>query len=606
MITTEANSSLIPTVDKTPKSPNKIKAWMNNHLVETIGGAVLVSLVLLGISAGNIWTAYRGFKDSISKQFTLQELSDEIIYLDEVLTMSARMAASTGETAWIDRYNNHVDKLDQTINNLETLAPSFAEDTQQTGSANNELVRMEEESFALVITGEKDEALRLLMSQEYELQKEIYAGGVNNALDNIKSDMELQLNTYSNNLYRSLLFAGVSFPLLIISWVSIGLQVKAYIEEREQAQKSLQALNQDLEIKGQELAVAEKAKSEENEILQMDIEDILDVVSAVKEGDLTIEAKVNERATGLVADTLNRLIEELNRTLVQVFQVAQEVSNGSGELETLAVSTLERAQQQAESVQEVQNLMDNVTHLAQTTTAETQLANKTMQESSLVVAAGQEAMLAMTKQITALQEGREQIIKRSETLSDFVELTSQFVRDQQRVAALTRVLAFNASTIAQRATTDSDPEQLAVVVREFEIIANQINDLATETNQSLGVLQQRTDQLEIVASGFNEDVKDINQLVNNFIHEVNRSTDIFTTIKQVTEQLAQVEERVSQSSIKIADAAENTLMAVTDIAEASQETQNSALVTRNQSSNLEEMAQKLLERVKFFKLENEH
>jgi hypothetical protein len=44
----------------------------------------------------------------------LQQLSDEIIYLDEVLTMSARMAASTGNLEWENRYRTFEPKLDAT------------------------------------------------------------------------------------------------------------------------------------------------------------------------------------------------------------------------------------------------------------------------------------------------------------------------------------------------------------------------------------------------------------------------------------------------------------------------------------------------------------
>jgi methyl-accepting chemotaxis protein PixJ len=70
------------------------------------------------------------------------------------------------------------------------------------------------------------------------------------------------------------------------------------------------------------LRLATEAQKE-SEALQVEVGHILDVVSAVEDGDLTVEAEVSDRATGLVADTLNRLIEQLGQTLTQVFAAAQ-------------------------------------------------------------------------------------------------------------------------------------------------------------------------------------------------------------------------------------------------------------------------------------------
>ncbi|WP_013322116.1 methyl-accepting chemotaxis protein [Gloeothece verrucosa] len=583
------------------KTRHPLTNLISQHLVETIAVSVAVSLVLLGGSAWNIWSAYRGFKDNIAKQFKLETLSGEIARLDEVLTMSARMAASTGDTQWENRYRKNEPILDQTITNIEKLAPDFADETEKTKDANDKLVKLENQAFDSVRLGQQKLALSLLMGSEYEIQKNIYSKGLEQALAEIHEQTNHQIKLYSDRLFWSLCFAGISFPILIGSWTGIGIQVRNDIKEREESQRILQKLNQDLEFKTTELQQKEKLIQEENDLLQGDVGNLLDVVSALEEGQLGVEAEVNERATGLVADTLNRLIEELTRIIVQVLETAQQVTLGTAELERLAVETAARAQTQSQSVLSVENLMNNVNLLSVETAAQVLENGETVQQTAEIVRVGQSSMMVMSEGIRALQQGREQIIKRAETLSDYVELASEFVRDQKRVAALTRVLAFNASTIASKAAGQQDPEQFTMVVKEFEIIANQINGLAKETNQGLQVLQQRTDQLKIVTSGLNQDVQDINQLVNNFTTEVNQSTQIFDNIKSVTEKLLEVEQKVANSASSITEAAQTTLSAVTDIALKANETQQSASVTRHQSGTLGQLANQLLERVKFFR-----
>ena len=46
-----------------------------------------------------------------------------IVYLDEVLTMSARMAAATGDLSWEKRYNEHLPLIIKAIDQAMVLSP---------------------------------------------------------------------------------------------------------------------------------------------------------------------------------------------------------------------------------------------------------------------------------------------------------------------------------------------------------------------------------------------------------------------------------------------------------------------------------------------------
>jgi methyl-accepting chemotaxis protein PixJ len=211
-------------------------------------------------------------------------------------------------------------------------------------------------------------------------------------------------------------------------------------------------------------------------------------------------------------------------------------------------------------------------------------------------------MSAMVGGIDSLQQGTEQIVKRMQILNDFVELAAQFSKDQKRVAALTRVLALNASLLSTRAIKEQDPEQFASIANEFETVAIQVNELAIDTNRSLVTLQQRTNQIQTVTSGLDQDVIDINQLVQKFTNEVGKSRQAFTNIQSVTDQVATMGEQVNTSSQDIVKVVNDTLSAIQSIGIIAQNTESKAVVTREQVQTMGELAQNLLKRVEFFQL----
>jgi methyl-accepting chemotaxis protein PixJ len=598
-----------PTLVK-PSIRARFQAAIQARLLSTITVSILLSLGLTGTSAWNVWRIYQGLQTTVAKQFELQELSGSIIHLDEVLTMSARMAASTGDTKWEDRYNQFVPKLDEDIKAILKDVPVSAQSNpEQTDVANKKLVDMETKSFELVHQGKSPQALSLLLGNEYEAQKKIYSSGIQGTLSTVKRDVESQLNTYRQDLLRSVIFAVGSSVLLALSWSVVLLAVKGYIRDRQasqsallSSQENLTQVNQALEREAQERSRQDQQIRDESDLLQADVAHILDVVSALEDGDLTIEADVNERATGLVSDTLNRLIESLNRIVSVVVSTAQEVTQSADELKLLAVDTAEQAQAQTVSAQDVQSLMNNVNALTDNSLQQAIATAEAVQLAQSAVAVGQQEMKEMVGGIDTLQQGTDQIVKRTELLTDFVDLASQFSKDQKRVASLTRVLALNASTLSSRAIKEQNPEQFASIANEFETVARQVNDLASETNRSLVLLQQRTAQIQTVTSGLNQDVSDISKLVQGFTVGVSQSRQAFDNIQSVTEQVALVGQQVRQSSQEIVQGVRQTLSATEAIAAVAQSTEAKASVTRAQVEAMGNLARTLLEMVEFFQV----
>ncbi len=178
-----------------------------------------ILLLLLGL---NTYRTYR-YGELAERYTRIEELRGSIVHMDEVLTMSARMAVSSGDLSWEERYHKYEVLLDEAITKLYVLAPdaSGQSATKETDEANVKLVELESQAFELVREGRGDEAKKVMFSDEYEQLKQTYAEGMdalNAGLSQAISDGQ------KGQRIESLVFVAtviVSLPLLLIAWIAV-------------------------------------------------------------------------------------------------------------------------------------------------------------------------------------------------------------------------------------------------------------------------------------------------------------------------------------------------------------------------------------------------
>jgi methyl-accepting chemotaxis protein PixJ len=340
----------------------------------------------------------------------------------------------------------------------------------------------------------------------------------------------------------------------------------------------------------------------DNETLQTEVEHLLDVVSSLEEGNFRINARVSDRATGLVADTLNRLIEELVNVLGQVLGTAQKVSIGSKYLEKMANTVATNAERQAESVSQVLNLTEQVEDATLHSAQQIHATNQSLETVQVTVERGKVAIATMTKGIEVLQQNTDRIVRQMKNLGDFVQLAEQFVHEQSQIASQTQILALNASLVANRASEQQDSGQLRLVAREFESISAQVSMLAKQTNDRLVILEQRSKQMHSVVSVIDEDVQNLSGLAIGFTRGVEQSSEVFNNVEIVTQEAVRAGETVAGSSQKILDAARATAEAMRNIAALARQTAQLTQNTKERSEAMGQLSARLLKRIEFFQL----
>ncbi len=174
-----------------------------------------------------IWSIYQvNFQDVVTQnRWSLEttETKEKIVYLDEVLTMSARLAAETGDNRWEIRYNKHVPELEFALKRAMELVPqlSYALGVDDTDTANSKLIKMEKDAFEFVRNSQSNLAKNLLYSAEYERHKEVYANGMllfhqtmQNAIQR-SHDARIQAN-----YIQIIVVSAIAFGI-VVAWVNV-------------------------------------------------------------------------------------------------------------------------------------------------------------------------------------------------------------------------------------------------------------------------------------------------------------------------------------------------------------------------------------------------
>ncbi|AFY95802.1 methyl-accepting chemotaxis protein [Chamaesiphon minutus] len=589
----------------TARTASPLTAFLQKHLIGTIVLSTCINLGLTGAATWSVAETARQLQANVTKQARQQDLSGQLTYLDEVLTMSAQMFTNTGQLMWDKRYTQTVPVYDKAFAELTKDVPP----SPQFDKATKKLFEIEDAAFKLAKQGNLKAASALLLNPDYQQNKQIYTTELTATIAKIKTNADTEIRGDRQALSDAILLASLGLGLLVITGALVVITVRGYIRDREQSQQDLQTFQSDLLLLNHELKQQAELRTEQQErivtesaTLQTDIGHILEIVSSLEDGNLTVRAEVSAGATGLISDTLNRLVESLHRIISVVLSNADRVAASTYGLDRLALETASQAQNQTRSIQQIEASIAQVNTLSNNSYERAVATVDAVQLAKAAIDNGQQEMSAMGDGIETLQQGTEQIVRRVQSLSEFVALAARFSKEQKRVAALTRVLALNASLLSTRALQEQDPLQFASLAHEFETIANQVNELAGETNNSLISLQYRTNQIQTVTSGLSQDITDIDRLVQKFTGEMNVSRQAFTNIQLVTDRVALMGEQVSISSQEIVRVANDALTAIQSIGIVAQNTEHKATVTREEVISMGQMAQQLLQMVEFFQL----
>jgi diguanylate cyclase (GGDEF)-like protein len=190
----------------------------------------MLVLVATGVAFGCFVTERVWYQAAFQKAADARRdgitISSQILLVDERLTMSANMAAATGDPRWQARYRQFLPEMDSAIEQALAMAPPghASRFESETKAANDRLVEMESRSMALSTESRTAEAQAILESRDYAEQKLILEQGTVRLLSAIRQVAEQRLNSVSRS-------ADVFVSGLLLT-VLLGFMILCRIFER--------------------------------------------------------------------------------------------------------------------------------------------------------------------------------------------------------------------------------------------------------------------------------------------------------------------------------------------------------------------------------------
>jgi len=273
------------------------------------------------------------FSTNPNDAIRLNQLQSQIAYIDEILTMSARMAAFTGDSYWKNRYDRMVTILDASIaealertNNIN-LASFLAE----VSAANDKLIALEEQAFLYVEQNQLPEAVEVLFGDEYQVQKEVYAKGIEKFSIAINEEVnEAILNAEQYIKIKALIifivlsvFTAFIFYLTrrIKNW-EINLENRNVELEKKKNELEIFSYSMSHDLKAPLKSIQGFSKRIDKYIATEKFDGIKELNSHVISNAVKLDKLVDDIMGIIKAEKINDLVEEVNFSLI-----AESISN---------------------------------------------------------------------------------------------------------------------------------------------------------------------------------------------------------------------------------------------------------------------------------------
>ena len=203
--------------------------------------AFAISLLATLFSGWQLWRQHEHSEEMARKHVAITQAVGRIMLVDEILSMSARMASATGNFSYEKRYDEYDPLLTKAIEALRALLPQadMEQFAQETDEANLALVKMERQAFALAHQGRGQEATALLASDEYSRLKNIYAGGMRKTVEAADALIESDSRKSYILSLKVVAASALSVLVLLLAWLLAVRSAQLFLEERKRAEEAL-------------------------------------------------------------------------------------------------------------------------------------------------------------------------------------------------------------------------------------------------------------------------------------------------------------------------------------------------------------------------------
>jgi twitching motility protein PilJ len=296
----------------------------------------------------------------------------------------------------------------------------------------------------------------------------------------------------------------------------------------------------------------------ENQRNQEAILRLLDEMSKVADGDLTVQAKVTEDVTGAIADSINFTIEQVRGLVSGITRAANQVTHATGNAQKIATQLLAATQKQST---EIQSTGQSVLQIAQSINRVSDNATQSAKVAQNSLSAAEKGSQAVQNAIRGMDEIREQIQETSKRIKRLGESSQEIGEIVQLITGITEqtnVLALNAAI--QAASAGEAGRGFAVVAEEVQRLAERSAEATKHITEIVKSIQQDTqntvEAMERSTQGVVEGARVADE-AGQALHEIEavstRLAELIGAISNATQEQAKSAAKVATSMKGILD-----------------------------------------------------
>ena len=342
--------------------------------------------------------------------------------------------------------------------------------------------------------------------------------------------------------------------------------------------------------RSREQDVRYQSQVEFNSRNQQAIMRLLDEISSLGEGDLTVKASVTEDMTGAIADAINYAVDELRHLVTTINDTSAKVAVSTEETQATAMQLADAAGQQANQIttasERISEIAASIEQVSRNSTESADVAQR-----SVVIAA--EGAGVVRETIQGMDQIRDQIqetSKRIKRLGESSQEIGSIVELINDISEQTNILALNAAV--QAASAGEAGRGFAVVADEVQRLAertssatrrieNLVQAIQADTNEAVSSMEQTTAEVvsgarlaEDAGTALTE-IERVSNALNNLIKNISiaaqqqsaAASDITRTmgvIRQITGQTSQGAGQTAESIGHLAQLAADLRRSVAD------------------------------------------
>ncbi|HEY6483057.1 MAG TPA: methyl-accepting chemotaxis protein [Steroidobacteraceae bacterium] len=338
---------------------------------------------------------------------------------------------------------------------------------------------------------------------------------------------------------------------------------------------------------------AVETQRRENDRNQQAILRLLDELSSLADGDLTVQATVTEDITGAIADSINYAVDALRGLVTTINQSAIQLDSATRQTQALSGHLAKASGAQSKQIASATESAGGMATSAEEVSGNAERAADVARHSVEVAHKGGDAVRRTIDGMNTIRETIQETSKRIKRLGESSQEIGNIVELINDIAEQTNILALNASIQASMAGEAG---------RGFAVVADEVQRLAERAANA-------TKQIEVL-------VRTIQTDTNEAVVSMERSTtDVvggallaenagaaLEEIEQVSNQIASLVQNISGSSRQQTGAAQNIARNMQVLKEISAQTAESTHATSAAIAKLAELSAGLRKAAAGFRL----